>query len=161
MESQSKFFVWFCITHLTKAFRNALEGSQPGDPRSLEDKNDVPFEWAIIIELYHEVERMTVKNENAHNVAPLTQAVTYPKQQKRMNMLLAKISMLHKTVLFGIAVGCKHPLKDLTYQQLESATAEEGAKLQYKKMGDNGDHHPYERHGVHLVKVEYLQKHAQ
>ena len=38
------FFVWFRITHLRKAFRNALEGGQPVGPQTLEDKNDVPFE---------------------------------------------------------------------------------------------------------------------
>ena len=42
-----KIFVWFCITHLMKAFRNTLEGSQPGGPRALEDKNDVLFGWAF------------------------------------------------------------------------------------------------------------------
>ena len=34
-------------------------------------------------------------------------------------------------------------------------------RLLYKEMRDEGHHHPHDCHGVHLVKVEYLQQHAE
>ena len=46
-----KIFVWFCITHLMKAFRNQLYASQPGGSRGFQDKDDVPFGWGLVYDM--------------------------------------------------------------------------------------------------------------
>ena len=48
LDPSRRIYVWFCITHLMKAFRNAPLASQHGGARFFEDKRGVTFGWAII-----------------------------------------------------------------------------------------------------------------
>ena len=73
-----KIFVWFCITHLMKAFRNQLYASQPGGSRGFQDKYDVPFGWGLVHDLYKKVCCMSQSSDNPHNLSQFTEAVAYP-----------------------------------------------------------------------------------
>ena len=86
-----RIYFWYCGTHLFKAVRNQLEASQIDGAKSFEDKNGVPFGWALIPEVYHSLSDLPHSEKNAHNLNHLTEAVAYPHKENKMSVPYAKV----------------------------------------------------------------------
>ena len=83
-----RIYFWFCMTHLFKAVRNQLYASKPGGAKAFEDKNDVPFGWAPIPELYRSLQSEAHADKNAHNLNTMTEQVSYSLREKTMSVPL-------------------------------------------------------------------------
>ena len=154
-----RLYVWFCITHLFKAVRNALLHSQPGGSRAFLDANDCPFGWTRLIEFYEDIKNRAYGDKNANNLPRLTESVVYPLREKKMDVGKAKVPFEHKTIAHLIADSCTHELVNLTCKTLRDATADAVSKNPFRNTVDI-DHHGAQRHGEHVEQVRYMQGHA-
>ena len=63
-----RIYVWFCVTHLMKAFRNALLASCLEGVRFFMDLYDVSFGWAIVKDIYGKVLAMAGESDVPFNL---------------------------------------------------------------------------------------------
>ena len=156
---ERRIYIWFCITHLFKAVRNALLHSQQGGSRAFLDANDCPFGWTRLIEFYNDLKNLPRGEKNANNLPRFTESVVYPLREKKMNVGMAEEPFKKKTVAHLIADSCQHPLVNLSCTELRAGVADEVSKLPFCKTVDKYNHGAT-RHGEHVEQVKYMQSQA-
>ena len=94
-DTSRRVYFYFCMTHGLKAMRNQLLASSQDGSKAFQDKDDVPFGWALMVET---LERL--KNSAVPRNVRITEKIVRPNNFSKMNVSDAKIAFEKKMMSF-------------------------------------------------------------
>ena len=158
-DKSRRIYFWFCVTHLMKSVRGQIKSSQDGRSRAFLDKNDTKFGWQVLIDFLEKKETSKFSNIIS-NGCRVCEKVVYPTRHLAMNVSLALRASEDNTLAALLADACQHKFVRITAKALKLATASAKKSLPFTRTKNNCQHHPWRRHGEHLIEVRYLQERA-
>lgn len=87
VDDTRRIYIYFCLTHLTKAMRGQLHASRVDGAKSFQDENNVEFGWALITKLQKMVEE---SDADVDMLPRITEEVAAPTKYSKMSVTVAK-----------------------------------------------------------------------
>ena len=74
-----------------------------------------------------------------------------------MSVPYAKVPFEHEKIAYIIYLKCQHPDINISYAGLLEEVDSDLSNLPYVETTDKDNHHPFARHGQHVVMIRHMQ----